>query len=137
MRGNARFYHSRTSAVASGVHAALPPSLPSARSSPAGHPLCISPTHTARHHRERARHVVLFGAAADTWAKAFRGAGCSCEVVETVSEATALAWSLTEAGDVVLFSPAAASFDAYKNFRARAMDFRACVDSLAEAAPSS
>jgi len=87
--------------------------------------------------RERARHVVLFGAAADTWAEAFRGAGCSCEVVETVREATALAWSLTEAGDVVLFSPAAASFDAYKNFRARAMDFRACVDSLAEAAPSS
>ena len=52
------------------------------------------------------------------------------------ADAVRLAWSLTESGDAILFSPAAASFDAYKNFRARAMDFRGCVASQAEVSTS-
>ena len=80
--------------------------------------------------QEQARHVVLFGACAEEWAKAFRDAGASCTVTGTVAEAVGIAWSMTEPGDEILFSPAAASFDAYKNFRARALDFRACVSAL-------
>ena len=86
--------------------------------------------------RARAQHVVLFGAAAEAWAEAFREAGCSCEVRETVAEASALAWSLAGGGGAVLFSPAAASFDQYNNFKERAMEFRSCVTSLAQTTTS-
>ena len=82
--------------------------------------------------KQQARQVVLFGACAVEWAQAFRQADSKCEVAETVADAVEIAWSLTERGDTILFSPAAASFDAYKNFRARAMDFRGCVTSQAE-----
>ena len=90
----------------------------------------------ARAAHQRARQVVLFGACAEEWAPAFREAGSKCEVTETIADAVRLAWSLTEGGDAILFSPAAASFDAYKNFRARAMDFRGCVASQAEVSTS-
>jgi UDP-N-acetylmuramoylalanine--D-glutamate ligase len=86
----------------------------------------------------RARQVVLFGACAKEWAHAFRESGTKCEVVETVADAVEVAWSETERGDAVLFSPAAASFDAYKNFRSRAMDFRRCLTPQGEvSAPTS
>jgi len=95
-------------------------------------PLCIDDL--VRAATQRARHVVLFGKCAGEWAQAFRDAGSTCVVAETVAEAVELAWSMTEPGDVILFSPAAASFDAYKNFRARALDFRACVTARAATA---
>jgi UDP-N-acetylmuramoylalanine--D-glutamate ligase len=75
----------------------------------------------------RAKQVVLFGACAEEWSRSFRDAGSSCEVTSTVGDAVETAWSMTSPGDTLLFSPAAASFDAYRNFRERALDFRACV----------
>ena len=48
-----------------------------------------------------------------------------------MADAVETAWSKSNAGDALLFSPAAASFDAYRNFRERALDFRACVQERA------
>ncbi len=73
---------------------------------------------------ERARRVVLFGAAAARWTDGFRAAGLEVHAAPDVPAAVALALERSAPGEALLFSPAAASFDAYPNFRARAEDFR-------------
>lgn len=69
--------------------------------------------------------VVAFGAAGPELAAAL---GDGVEVVATVEEAAALGLERTPPGGTLLFSPACASFDAYPNFRARALAFRAALD---------
>ena len=49
--------------------------------------------------------------------------------VQTVAEAVALAKQITQTGGVVLLSPAAPSYNQYKNFEARGDDFKAAVKS--------
>ena len=49
-----------------------------------------------------------------------------------MNEAVQQAFSQAESGDVVLLSPACASFDRYSNFEERGRDFKACVASLLE-----
>ena len=49
----------------------------------------------------------------------------------SMAEAVALAAELAEPGDLVLLSPACASFDMYDNFSARGEDFGRCVEALA------
>ena len=55
-------------------------------------------------------------------------------VVETedLKEAVELAWAAAQPGDVVLMSPACASFDRYKNFMERGEAFKAIVAALPE-----
>ena len=81
--------------------------------------------------RERVRRVVVFGAAADRFGSAFRDAGIETWAAGTVAEAVEIAFQRTEPGEVILFSPAAASFDAYLNFRERALAFRGLLPALA------
>ena len=50
------------------------------------------------------------------------------EVAASVEDAAARGLDLTPEGGTLLFSPACASFDAYPNFRARALAFRAALD---------
>ena len=75
----------------------------------------------------RARHVICFGSGANRFARDLDAHGVPFEVVETVRDAVELAYTRMSPGDELLFSPAAASFDAYPNFKARAMDFRAAL----------
>ena len=49
----------------------------------------------------------------------------------TMAEAVQLAAGLAAPGDLVLLSPACASFDMYDNFSARGEDFSRCVEALA------
>ena len=49
----------------------------------------------------------------------------------SMAEAVALAADIATAGDLVLLSPACASFDMYDNFSARGEDFSRCVEALA------
>lgn len=49
----------------------------------------------------------------------------------SMAEAVRLASRLAGPGDLVLLSPACASFDMYANFSARGDDFRQCVEALA------
>jgi UDP-N-acetylmuramoylalanine--D-glutamate ligase len=75
--------------------------------------------------------IYLVGEAADELAAALGAAGRSYERVGTISGAVEAAVRDAEPGDVVLLSPACASYDQYKNFERRGEDFRALVEALA------
>ena len=78
-----------------------------------------------------ARHVLTVGEAASVIEKALAGV-VPVERAGTMTCAVARARELARPGDVVLLSPACASFDQYKNFEERGNDFarlaRAAVD---------
>ena len=82
----------------------------------------------------RCRAVITFGEASDLYASAIRDAEGSERVtlrqVADVSEAVEAAAQVARSGDVVLFSPAGTSFDAYRNFEARGRAFREAVHGL-------
>jgi UDP-N-acetylmuramoylalanine--D-glutamate ligase len=85
----------------------------------------------------RCRAVVTFGEAGHLYAAAVRdaagGDAVPVQEVSTVEEAVEAASTLALEGDVVLFSPAGASFDAYRNFEERGGAFRDAVHQLATA----
>jgi UDP-N-acetylmuramoylalanine--D-glutamate ligase len=70
--------------------------------------------------------VVLIGEAADKMEKAFKGA-CPMTRASTLREAVEKARRLAKPGDVVLLSPACASFDMFRNFEDRGDQFKALV----------
>jgi UDP-N-acetylmuramoylalanine--D-glutamate ligase len=74
--------------------------------------------------RARARRVIAFGEAADRFGSAFRSAGIETWAAASVEAAIDLAFEHMGPGEELLFSPAAASFDAYLNFRERALAFQ-------------
>ena len=75
----------------------------------------------------RVARVVAFGHAARELCSAFERGGIEAQTVGTVREAVAAAYARMQPGEELLFSPACASYDAYKNFKERALDFRACL----------
>lgn len=79
--------------------------------------------------RGHVRSVIVFGAAGETFAAPFRAAGITTHTTPDVRAAVSLAFETMLAGEELLFSPACASFDAYLNFRERALDFRAALPS--------
>ncbi len=81
--------------------------------------------------RERTRRVLVIGAETAPLARRFAG---SCEVLEcgTLEQAVAAALSGADAGDVVLLSPACASFDQFDNFEHRGETFRRAVGLLGD-----
>ena len=76
--------------------------------------------------------VVLFGACASDWAQKLLAADIMCDVTHDVRDAVERALAVSREGETILFSPAAASFDAYPNFRERAADFRAAIKGRSE-----
>ncbi|MBK7876774.1 MAG: hypothetical protein IPJ77_13700 [Planctomycetes bacterium] len=77
--------------------------------------------------RGRVRSVIVFGAAGPVFAPAFERAGVEVHTEPSVEAAVARAFETMLAGEELLFSPACASFDAYLNFRERALAFRAAL----------
>ena len=84
---------------------------------------------------DRVARAYLIGDAADTFADTLRGRVLSkrCGTLERALEAAAADARAAGSHQVVLLSPACASFDQFKNFEARGDRFRALVASLAEA----
>ena len=85
---------------------------------------------------ERCRAVVCFGEAGPLLEEALRYAAGGADepeivLVETLPEAVAAAAGCAKAGDIVLLSPACASYDAYDNFEQRGEDFRRIVNDMA------
>ncbi|MCC6219945.1 MAG: UDP-N-acetylmuramoyl-L-alanine--D-glutamate ligase [Deltaproteobacteria bacterium] len=78
--------------------------------------------------------VIIFGAYRDEIRRALGDLPSQAfvESVPTLSDATARAMELAASGDVVLFSPACASFDAYPNYVARGEHFGSLVRESAE-----
>lgn len=74
--------------------------------------------------RARVRRVIAFGSSADRLAEAFRRSGVEALATATVDDAVRAAFERMQPDEELLFSPACASFDAYRNFRDRALAFR-------------
>jgi UDP-N-acetylmuramoylalanine--D-glutamate ligase len=84
-----------------------------------------------RDHVSHLRAVVAIGEAADDVERAFRGAVPVARAT-SMREAVRAASGLAEVGDVVLLSPACASFDWYESYAARGDDFAREVSALTD-----
>ena len=78
---------------------------------------------------ERARAAVLIGESAEELA-ALIGTRAPVRRAATMDEAVVAAAGLARPGDVVLLSPAAASFDMFVDYAARGDEFRAAIERL-------
>lgn len=75
--------------------------------------------------------LVTFGETADKLIVAAKQAGIQkIEKVADVSEAVPVAYDLSDAGDVILLSPAAASWDQYPNFEIRGEAYLEAIEKL-------
>jgi UDP-N-acetylmuramoylalanine--D-glutamate ligase len=81
----------------------------------------------ARTARERVERAVCFGEEREALARALGDQGVDVARAAVLEEAVADVLAHAPPGADVLFSPACASFDAYPNFRARALAFRAAL----------
>ena len=79
--------------------------------------------------REKVKQVALFGASREIFEAAWQGA-VDISWRPTLAEACAKLWSEAAPGEVILLSPATASFDLYKNYKARGDDFRRIAEEL-------
>jgi UDP-N-acetylmuramoylalanine--D-glutamate ligase len=80
----------------------------------------------------RARAVYLIGETAPELAAALAGTGVALHPCGDLERALAAARAAARAGEVVLLSPAAASFDQYADYEARGEHFRALVEGAGE-----
>lgn len=80
--------------------------------------------------RDRVKGTVLIGEAADEMEKAFGSLTKTVRAGFSLEDALESATSLAEPGDVVLLSPACASFDMFDNFEHRGEVFRQIVKSV-------
>jgi UDP-N-acetylmuramoylalanine--D-glutamate ligase len=85
----------------------------------------------ARVVRERVKHLVLLGETREKIAGACAQAGFTAfTLVESLEEAVRQAYSRAAPGDLVLLSPACASWDMFKSFEERGRRFKALVAAL-------
>ena len=81
--------------------------------------------------KNKAKEVILIGEAKDRFKEALTARGFrSINFANTLGEAVQIALSKAETGDIVLLSPACASFDMFKNFEERGKTFKSEVFSL-------
>jgi UDP-N-acetylmuramoylalanine--D-glutamate ligase len=82
---------------------------------------------------KRAKAVVLIGQTAPKIAGAIQSAGpsgCAVRYADSMEQAVAVSFEIAAAGDVVLMSPACASYDMFKNYTQRSEAFINAVNSL-------
>jgi UDP-N-acetylmuramoylalanine--D-glutamate ligase len=82
----------------------------------------------------RCRSAVLFGESLPELREAFDRAGGAYEEAVGLREAVVMAMRSSLVGDVVLLSPACASFDEFNSYEHRGAAFRETVDSMRAAA---
>jgi UDP-N-acetylmuramoylalanine--D-glutamate ligase len=79
---------------------------------------------------DKVEQVIVIGEAADEIAASFEAAGRRVERADGMEEAIGLARDNAASGDVVLMSPACASFDQYRNYEERGEHFISLVNQL-------
>ena len=83
-----------------------------------------------------AKRVYLTGATAEKIRAAilgsqfYAGSGLDLEMIDDFDECVLAAANVAKAGDIVLFSPACASFDRFKNFEERGKHFKKLITEL-------
>ena len=81
--------------------------------------------------KKHVKSIVLYGETRYLLADAARKAGIKdIVIVNTLQEAVPRAWELVEPGDVLLFSPACASWDQFRTFEERGDYFVRFVEEL-------
>jgi UDP-N-acetylmuramoylalanine--D-glutamate ligase len=84
----------------------------------------------ARELGPRVRRAYLIGEAADQLARALDAAGVPYERSGDLATAVRAAAAAAEPGEIVLLSPACASYDQFENFERRGEEFRRLVENL-------
>jgi UDP-N-acetylmuramoylalanine--D-glutamate ligase len=79
---------------------------------------------------EKVKAIICLGSENDTVLSAFRHLDKTFMEAHSMDEAVELAYLLGKKGDVVLLSPACASFDLYRDFEERGNAFRKAVRNL-------
>ncbi len=82
--------------------------------------------------RERVKALVLLGETRDELARVWRGLA-PLVLADDLADAVLRAWELARPGDVVLLSPACASFDMFRDYAHRGRVFQNLVRELADA----
>lgn len=80
--------------------------------------------------KSRVKAFVLLGQTKDLLKEQAENAGIKCYLVETMKEAVSKSYELAEDSDIVLLSPACASWGMYDNFEERGIDFKNLVNEL-------
>jgi UDP-N-acetylmuramoylalanine--D-glutamate ligase len=80
--------------------------------------------------RGRVRCAILIGEDGDRIRTAFQSAGMSAASADSLEDAVRRAREAARVGDVVLLSPACASFDMFRNYEHRGDVFKAVVRAL-------
>lgn len=75
-------------------------------------------------------HVLAMGETQSLILELCQKHGIDCVPVESMEEAVRVAYNLSEPGDVILLSPACASWDMYPNFEARGTEYKKYVEQL-------
>jgi len=82
----------------------------------------------------KTKHIILMGEAQDEIASRL-DSSCSYEKSSSLEEAVLCARAQARAGDVILFSPACASFDMFINYIDRGRQFKSLVAKLTQSCP--
>jgi UDP-N-acetylmuramoylalanine--D-glutamate ligase len=83
-----------------------------------------------KNYMEHVKLIVAYGETRNRINDFARECDIKCEIVETLREATHKAYELSDDGDVILLSPACASWDQFKDFEIRGKMFKEYVKEL-------
>ena len=78
----------------------------------------------------KVKHIVCFGQTKDRIREFATENNIDVTVTDNLEEATKAAYNISLDGDIILFSPACASWDQYKNFEQRGNEFKKIVGEL-------